>query len=672
MQTMGEFASLTERLALMADPALQQFAQMHKDDPFTLALAVSESNRRKKVRTAQQGVAGMQPQPPVADQEIAQMAAPAMPENVGIGALSAPALAGMPAGGIAGEDEAPAMAGGGLVAFADGGNVERYQVGGATSLLRQFLQATGQTSAYANGTPSERAAIETAFRAATQGPAPAAPAAATPAAATPATPAAATPATSRLATMGLPAAILYGGSQLSGRATDVLAGATPEQRQEFFSSPMMGAMSGDAGLAAAILNEGAASAAAGEKKAATAFRARLDAERARNMEIVNEDRHITYAQKYGAPTAPVSTDFRSRGIRSDTAVPGTSNRSTNPRAVPGAGAPGAGVPGAGVASDAGAAPRAGGFDMTPSGLMALRKKLGEDIQLEEPKNIREAREALSKEELEAKQASKAAIERDQAKFADAFKGREERLGKREAEIGKQRGENTGLAFLNAGLAIMSTPGGLATALGKGARVGTEQYASGLEKLRSAQEKLDEARDRLEDLKLNRAEMNAKEIRDAEAGINTAKIAARQRGVEALTNMYNISNKRADAMFNTLGEVGTTIYREQQANVRNAASVAATRDAAAASREATTQRAAEVAQGRMAALAETMRKNIAAEALKQYGADAQAAYIKNATEAAIRANPALAEYMGAAGGGGAPAAAPTMRFNPATGQIEPVR
>ena len=146
MQTMGEFTSISDSLALMADPALQQFAQMHKDDPFSLALAVSESNRRKKLRAAQQGVAGMQQQPPVADQEIAQMNAPVMPESVGIGALPAPSMAGMPMGGITGEEEMEpqTMAGGGMVAFRDGGDVERYQSGGGFGSVKTTIGTSAE------------------------------------------------------------------------------------------------------------------------------------------------------------------------------------------------------------------------------------------------------------------------------------------------------------------------------------------------------------------------------------------------------------------------------------------------------------------------------------------------------------------------------------------------
>jgi len=118
---MMNIEQITARLAKLPDQALQQYAAMHKNDPYIIALAVSESNRRKQMRQAAQGAQGEMEQPTVVDQDIAEMApAPVapqqmMPEDTGIAQLPV------------GEME---FAGGGIVAFADGGDVERYQYGG--------------------------------------------------------------------------------------------------------------------------------------------------------------------------------------------------------------------------------------------------------------------------------------------------------------------------------------------------------------------------------------------------------------------------------------------------------------------------------------------------------------------------------------------------------------
>jgi hypothetical protein len=126
----GEIQDVTDSLALMADPALQQYAQMHKDDPYIVSLAMSENNRRKKMRAAQQGQAGQMPPPKVVDQAIQSINPPPpqpqpmpqqgmpqqppmpqqgmpqaqqqLPEDQGIAQLPAPNMQGMADGGIVG------------------------------------------------------------------------------------------------------------------------------------------------------------------------------------------------------------------------------------------------------------------------------------------------------------------------------------------------------------------------------------------------------------------------------------------------------------------------------------------------------------------------------------------------------------------------------------------
>ena len=72
---------ITAQMARMSDPALQQYAAMHKSDPYTLSLALSESNRRKQMRQGAQ--MEQQPQPKVVDKEVAEMG-PQMPPQQGM------------------------------------------------------------------------------------------------------------------------------------------------------------------------------------------------------------------------------------------------------------------------------------------------------------------------------------------------------------------------------------------------------------------------------------------------------------------------------------------------------------------------------------------------------------------------------------------------------------
>jgi hypothetical protein len=145
-------------------------------------------------------------------------------------------------------------------------------------------------------------------------------------------------------------------------------------------------------------------------------------------------------------------------------------------------------------------------------LKKAQREAGSDYSGAELRNrAEEMRSKLEQQAEERLAARRKEIEGE----GDIYKSREDRLAKRETDIGKQKGENEGLALLNAGLAIMSTPGKLAEAIGKGAQVGTAQYASGLKDLRIAQQKLEDARDNIEELRLNRSDMNKREIRALE-------------------------------------------------------------------------------------------------------------------------------------------------------------
>ena len=151
-----ELSNISDNLAMMPDPALQKFAQLHRQDPYMVSLALSESNRRKKMRTAAQGQAGAVPQPKVVDAAIQGMQpAPApvaqtrLPENQGIAQIPAPNMLAMADGGIAGYgdgDDVPrqnGMAQGGMYDFAQrsepvvrmsGGGMLNFSSGGTKKL----------------------------------------------------------------------------------------------------------------------------------------------------------------------------------------------------------------------------------------------------------------------------------------------------------------------------------------------------------------------------------------------------------------------------------------------------------------------------------------------------------------------------------------------------------
>jgi hypothetical protein len=187
---------ITKTLAgLQPDSALQQYAALHKNNPYILSLAKSESDRRKSLRTAAQGNPGQMPT--VADQSIAGMAQQQLPENQGIAQIPTPNIQRMADGGIAGyEDDEEGMATGGMggmfnfaqqsepVVRMSGGGVPGYAAGVYNEeRFKDFLKKEGKTSEFANAGPKERQKILTEFANKTSGPQKAA-AAATPAAST--------------------------------------------------------------------------------------------------------------------------------------------------------------------------------------------------------------------------------------------------------------------------------------------------------------------------------------------------------------------------------------------------------------------------------------------------------------------------------------------------------
>jgi DNA-directed RNA polymerase subunit H (RpoH/RPB5) len=111
---------ITSKLALMPDAALKQFAEMHKQDPYSFSLAIAESNRRKEIRSQ---VPPAQEQPKVADQELHAMTQ--LPEEVGIGALPVDMR----------------MASGGIVAFDDGGDVYSNEGRNSKTAYREYALA---------------------------------------------------------------------------------------------------------------------------------------------------------------------------------------------------------------------------------------------------------------------------------------------------------------------------------------------------------------------------------------------------------------------------------------------------------------------------------------------------------------------------------------------------
>ena len=492
---------ITSQLARLPDQALQQYARMHKNDPYIMALALSESNRRKQMREGAQTNAPEQPK--VVDQAIQSMAAP-MPEDIGIAQL--------PAGDME-------FADGGIVAFDEGGPVERYQDRGLVRpgpgvfaedprlareaikrarLYRDFSRLGVSPSVVSAGFEAARAA----------GPAAA------------------------LATV--PAGLAYG-----------LTSAMQEMRDQGYTADPLGEFSSGAMTPAqAALDEE-------RRQRLLREQARRKADEARYNALVEgrePPKPANAAPAAAAPLASPDADFPSAARTRAAPVAGTDAR---PSAGARPAAPAAPAAPATLAAAAPVAPTAG----LPS--LDVREMLKRELEAaaKQPVPQEEELKALGKERVKAKEEEAAGVEAIQKRFDDIFKGRRERLDTREAELGKMEDQGIGLALLQAGATMMSTPGGLGVALGESIKVGTKQYASGLERLRSAQEKLSDARDRLEEAEAQRGELSARELLKVRTEVKNVGISAREDMIKFYMERDKVNRETALKMVDNDIKVG---------------------------------------------------------------------------------------------------------------------
>ena len=112
MNQFAQSVKFSDQLSTMPDQMLPRLAQQYKDDAITLSLILSEKNRRERTRGAASAQQAGQSQPKVNEAVVSEMMQ-SLPEDTGIAQLPAPNM--------------EQMYDGGLVSFAGGGEVERYQ-----------------------------------------------------------------------------------------------------------------------------------------------------------------------------------------------------------------------------------------------------------------------------------------------------------------------------------------------------------------------------------------------------------------------------------------------------------------------------------------------------------------------------------------------------------------
>ncbi len=600
---------ITSTLRTMGDRQLQQYAAMHKNDPYILPMAIAESNARKQMRAQAQAKMAAQPQQKVADASIAEMAAPAqLPENQGIAQIPAPNIQNMAGGGIVAfadggyADEDTMYSGEPVVRMADGGNVDRYAPGGLTKAgpeFIRFLQSMGvDYMDFAAAPAADKAALTDMFEQTKS---------ASPAATTSTASAAPNASKSFAAGQAAKPYLQKTGSAVKAGAVPVVgAGLSAAQglseidtAEKFLNDPnvpsfekakQFGRTAARTALpyAGGIVGSGIAPVAGtiGGAAVGTGLAAIIDAEgdALKRYRAVNEpSKGPTATQNRAAlnqSEAAARNDSNTYGqsapnpaTNAAAATAGTTN-AAKPSSVLSGTALSGGRAGAGTAG--GTASVASNNPFSMESIQAAQKKAFGNTDYE----VGALRNQLAELKSRTEQRAQEALDRrakEVTEEGDVYKDRSDRLVERGKKLESQKDQNTGLALLNAGLAIMSTPGGLATAIGKGAQVGTAQYAAGLKDLRAAQERLDEANDRIEDLRMNRKDLNKRDIRALEKERDNALADGEKLTFAFAKDVYGLNRKQADDVFSQYLQGQKTVYEQSEQTKRTMATINASSD-----------------------------------------------------------------------------------------------
>jgi hypothetical protein len=564
----------------MGDRQLQQYAAMHKNDPYILPMAIAESNARKQMRSQAQAKMAAQPQQKVADASIAEMAAPAqLPENQGIAQIPAPNIQN--------------MAGGGIVAFADGGYADedtRYSgepvlrmAGGGvgyTEMLRAVLKELGESpQKYLNDPVTKQTVdklVQERLGAASPSSGPAAGQSAAPSAApsksfelgqkvgptlrsvgdrlsdigttkTSKLPLGAGTATAGLfgAGQGLyegyKAGDFYNDPNVSSVDKVLQAGRTATRAGLPMVTAGLGSLFGPGGTLVGGVVGGTASS------------------------FIDQESEALKAWKKANPQATKEETKKAEAAAAAAATPAakTSAAQTPPAANAGAGA---------ASADTAKTPTLAGPKATSSlDVQNMYSKFAGSPEERQAKldAVRSQLGSLAGAETLTAQKQYDQLRADLAARGDYGKDREAKLKTREERLGKEEGQSSGLALLEAGFAIMSgtSPNALAN-IGQGAMRGTASYRESQKRLADARDKLDDAYGRLEDVRFNQKNMDASELRQAKAGIDKAA----NSGLRALTDFamkeYDVSRDEAKTMLSSFTQLRQSEIAAAPSHARN--------------------------------------------------------------------------------------------------------
>jgi hypothetical protein len=389
-------------------------------------------------------------------------------------------------------------AGGGIIAFEEGGEVERFQFGGTTAQvgqlgyeqlvrLYQTDPALAREAALRAGPIGKRflAEIKAAGR------------------------------------TSIPLAVGTTGLALSGKARNDLARyTTPEQRQEMANNPMLSAMSGDAGLAGAIMD-----APNGEKPAMSYGNQMGNALSFLGKTVVGAPGDAQSPQGYGISRLLNSSDASVPPTVTPTATPAVETK-YDPKTATRRSA----------YSEKNASPAVPAISAIPSNSGFKMPDLTTMKETAAP--VLTDLDAITKDmDKKTKTAAEAAVKASQAELEamdkPGFEAREARLGKREAAQEKDSAIGRFLNLMSTGLKVAgSKERTVAGALGKEGSEGIADLIRGEAANRAAKDKLEDYRDNLEQQKIAAKKGNYQ--------------AAQAAGERAADNLYKYTNLNLNA------------------------------------------------------------------------------------------------------------------------------
>jgi hypothetical protein len=485
--------TLTDTMSRMPLPQLQQYAALHKNDPYIVTLALSIANQKKQMLAGKAGQAGMMPQPKVVDQQISDMAAvdpmgnvtgaQPLPEDTGIGKLPAQNM--------------QRMAGGGIVAFEEGGDVPGYFDG-------NFFGDTYTTD------PAEmqRRKLLAQQRAQTQA-----------------------------QTQKPPVGIINANSLVN--------------------APTQADIDSRKAAAQTILNESPEDYAARKVAELEAQGGKKLSPDARNMamsqfvkdkitgQIKRGEASFTKDSQLPAPATTYAGVKALPGMTPPGMPPLTTAQTTG--APPPAAEDDymAGINKLLKSSQTGGSGR---YDVTaPQLANATPKDMADRLAAAMGPNPTESPLAGQQTELnKANVASRQKYADDLAEQfknqGEAFKGTLEKLTAKEARVKTMEDNQLGMSMFEAGLAMMAGDSPYAMVnIGKGAQVGTKKYMEIQEKVEGARDKIDDAKMKIEEFRRNEANMNARELRLAKKDVDDAVSAGAQASLNLMREQYGLKH-----------------------------------------------------------------------------------------------------------------------------------